>query len=111
MWVLSPRRAVAAFLHAHDLPAQAWGTNRSLSLPGITIAIGEMVEGLRRVAGEGPVKRIRWEPDAHIQRIVAGWPFRFDPARARRMGFESDANIDDMIRAHIEDELGGRAAA
>ncbi len=111
MWVLSPRRAIAAFLHAHDLPAEALGTNRSLTLPGITVGIGEMVEGLRRVAGDAPVQRIRWSPDAHIQRIVAGWPFRFDPARARRLGFESDSGIDEIIRAHIEDELGGRAAA
>ena len=110
MWILSPRRAVAALLHAHALPASAWGTNRSLTLPGIDVSIGDMVDGLGRVAGPGPVGRIRWRPDAHIQKIVAGWPHRFDPARAKGLGFTADAAMDDIVRAHIEDQLGGRAA-
>jgi nucleoside-diphosphate-sugar epimerase len=111
MWILSPRRAVAALLHAHELPAAAWGTNRSLTLPGIEISIGEMADGLGRVAGKGPVSRIRWEPDPYIQKIVAGWPYRFDPARAKSMGFGTDAGIDEIIQAHIDDQLGGKFAA
>ena len=111
MWILSPRRAVEALLHAHALPASAWGTNRSLTLPGIDVSIGDMVDGLGRVAGKGPVDRIRWQPDAHIQKIVAGWPYRFDPARAGKLGFNADRGIDDIIRFHIEDQLGGKFAA
>ncbi len=110
MWILSPRRAVAALLHAHELPAAAWGSNRSVSLPGIDVSIGDMVDGLGRVAGTAPVARIRWQPDAHIQKIVAGWPYRFDPARARKLGFSADAGIDEIIRAHIDDQLGGKFA-
>ncbi len=111
MWILSPRRAVAALLHAHALPAAAWGTNRSLTLPGIDVSIGDMADGLGRVSGKGPVSRIRWQPDPHIQKIVAGWPYRFDPARAKAMGFGTDASIDEIIRAHIDDQLGGKFAA
>jgi nucleoside-diphosphate-sugar epimerase len=111
MWILSPRRAVAALLHAHELPASAWGSNRSLTLPGIDVSIGDMVDGLGRVAGKGPVARIRWEPDPHIQKIVAGWPYRFDPARAKAMGFSADAGIDEIIQAHIDDQLGGKYVA
>lgn len=111
MWFLSPRRAVASLLHAHELPAERWGTNRSLTLPGIEASIGDMVDALGRVAGQGPVKRIRWQPDPHIQRIVAGWPYRFEPARARSLGFVADANIDHIIQSHIDDQLGGKFAA
>jgi len=32
VWLLSPRRVVDAFIHAHDLPASAWGMNRALNL-------------------------------------------------------------------------------
>jgi len=43
-------------------------------------------------------------------RIVAGWPSRFDACRARELGFRGDASFDDIIRVHIEDELGGKIA-
>jgi nucleoside-diphosphate-sugar epimerase len=102
---------VESLLHAHALPAERWGTNRSLTLPGIEVSIGDMVDGLGRVAGKGPVGRIKWQPDAHIQKIVAGWPYRFDPARAKTLGFSPDKTIDDIIQFHIDDQLGGKSAA
>lgn len=111
LWILSPGRAIAALLHAHDLPAAAWGADRSVSLPGISVTVAEMVEALRRVAGEAAAARISWQPDERIQRIVDGWPGRFAPARALAMGFQADAGAEAIIRAHIEDELDGRAAA
>ena len=40
-------------------------------------------------------------------RIVANWPRRFDPKRAISLGFKAEANFDEIIRIHIEDELGG----
>ena len=45
-----------------------------------------------------------------IQKIVAGWPARFDARRGRELGFEPDADVGEIIRAHIEDELGGNIA-
>src|SRR5919107_526859 len=36
MWMLSPRRVVDAFIHAHNLPAETWGGNPVVALPGIT---------------------------------------------------------------------------
>ncbi len=111
MWILSPRKVVAALRHAHDLPASDWDGRRSLNLPGIGVTVGEMVEGLGRVAGSAPVARISWQPDPQIQRIVAGWPGRFDAARARRLGFEADTDIDEIIRAFIDEELAGKPAA
>ncbi|MBX6322958.1 MAG: SDR family oxidoreductase [Rhodospirillaceae bacterium] len=111
MWLLSPRRVIDAFLRAHALPAEAWGSDRSLNLPGISCTVGEMVEGLRRVAGEEVVKRIRWEHDPLIARIVAGWPGNFDTPRAKRLGFVGDSSIDEIIKAHIEDEVKPAAAA
>jgi len=40
-------------------------------------------------------------------RIVAGWPRDFDPRRARALGFKAEADFEEIIRIHIEDELGG----
>jgi hypothetical protein len=54
------------------------------------------------------VRLIREQPDATIMRIVEGWPRNFDARRATSLGFQADASFDDIIRAHIEDELRPR---
>jgi nucleoside-diphosphate-sugar epimerase len=111
MYVLSPRRVVEALIHAMELPAEALGMTRSLTLPGRTFTVAEMVEALRRVAGPAVVERIRWEPDPMIRKIVAGWPQRFHTPRAERLGFTADASLDEIVQQHIDDELGGRYVA
>jgi len=108
MPVLSPRRVVAAFERAHDLPASALGFNRALQLPGIRATVGEMVEALRRAGGEAAVSRIHWQPDAVIQKIVAGWSQDIDGSRAEALGFERDRDMDEIVRAFIEDDLAAQ---
>ncbi len=107
MYILSPRRVVEARIRAFELPAAALGVTRMLTLPGITVTIGAMVDALREVAGERVANRITWQPDPLIQRIVAGWPPTFDARRARSLGFVADDDFAAIVRAHIEDELGG----
>src|SRR5688572_21431916 len=51
MWVISPESAVGGFVHAHDLPAARLGHQRSISLPGLSVTVGEMAAALERVAG------------------------------------------------------------
>jgi D-erythronate 2-dehydrogenase len=108
IYILSPRRIIEALLRAMQLSDTAWGVNRTLPLPGITVTIGEMVDALARVAGEKVVGRIRWEPDPAVQRIVASWPVRAEARRARTLGFADDGSFDAIVRAHVEDELAGR---
>ncbi len=107
VWVLSPRRVVESFIHAAELPADAWGSNRAVALPGLTVSVAEMVDALGRIAGDGATARIKWRPDPFIERIVYGWATRFAPRRAEAMGFQADDSIDEIIRAFIDDELGG----
>jgi D-erythronate 2-dehydrogenase len=106
MYILSPRRVVDALIRAFELPPEAFGVTRMLTLPGIAVSIGAMVDALREVAGERVAARVKWQPDPIIQKIVAGWPAAFDARRARAMGFEADPDFASIIRAHIEDELG-----
>ena len=108
MYILSPRRVVDALIRAFELPPEAFGMTRMLTLPGITVSIGAMVDALEQVAGERVAARVKWQPDTTIQRIVAGWPTAFDARRARAMGFQADPDFASIVRAHIEDELGGR---
>ncbi|MBI1776163.1 MAG: SDR family oxidoreductase [Proteobacteria bacterium] len=106
MAMLSPRRTVDAFIRAHDLPGSAWGPWRSTNLPAITVSIGEMVDALGRVAGADPVGRIDWRPDPMIQKMVATWPGKFGWEKAKRLGMQPDADMDSIIRAFIEEDLG-----
>jgi nucleoside-diphosphate-sugar epimerase len=107
-WFASPRAAVGFVLHAAELDTSRLGWRRSLSAPGLSATIGEEIEALRRAAGEKAVQLIREELDEAIVRIVAGWPRNFDTRRARELGFVAEQSFDEIIRAHIEDELGGR---
>ena len=108
MYILSPRRVVAAMIHGFELPGDAFGMSRALTLPGISASIGAMVDALGRIAGDQVVQRISWQPDPMIQKIVTGWPVRFDAKRGRSLGFEADSTISEIVQAHIEDELGGK---
>jgi nucleoside-diphosphate-sugar epimerase len=104
VWLLSPGRVVDAFIHAWELPPEAWGTQRWLNLPGITATVAQMIEALRRVAGDAVARRVVFKPDARIQAIVKTWPANFRTPRALSMGFEPDADVDSVIRAYIADE-------
>jgi nucleoside-diphosphate-sugar epimerase len=104
IWLLSPRRVVEAFIHAHDLPASAWGASRVVNLPGITVSVREAVDALARVAGPAVAARVRYQPDPRIEAIVRTWPARFRTPRALAMGFEADPDIDAVIRDYVRDE-------
>lgn len=110
-WHASPRAAVGFLLHAATIDGARIGPRRNLTMPGIAVTVAEQMAALRRVAGEGVVARIRREPDPTIQRIVAGWPRNFDARRAEELGFKAEGSFDEIIRIHIDDELGGRFAA
>jgi nucleoside-diphosphate-sugar epimerase len=107
-WHASPRAAVGFLVHAGSMDLAALGTRRNLSMPGLSATVGEQIEALRRVAGEAAVRRIRREPDPTIAKIVAGWPRNFDARRATSLGFKAETSFDEIIRVHIDDELGGR---
>ena len=110
-WHASPRAAVGFLIHAAGLDAAKLGPRINLTMPGVCCTVAEQIAALRRIAGDKVAARIRREPDPLIGRIVAGWPRRFDAARALTLGFTVDASFDDIIRIHIEEELGGKLAS
>ncbi len=110
-WFASPRAAVGFLKHAATLPGERIGPRRAISLPGLSCTVGDEIEALRRIAGDAVVARIRREPDPVIIGIVAGWATDFDASRAAALGFKAESRFDEIIHAHIEDELGGRFVA
>ena len=109
-WFASPRAAIGFLLHASGIDTGQLGARRNLSMPGVSATVGEQIAALRKVAGAKAAKLIRREPDPAIMRIVEGWPRNFDARRAAALGFRADSSFEDIIRAHIEDELQGNCA-
>lgn len=105
----SPRSAVGFLIHAAGIDGETVGTRRNLTMPGIACTVGEQIEALARVAGSEVVKLIREEKDEAVWGIVKNWPTRFTSQRARELGFVAETSFDDIVRAHIEDELSGNA--
>ncbi len=106
-WHASPRAAVGFLVHAAGLDGDKVGPRRNLTMPGVSVTVGEQIAALAKVAGAGVAKRIRREPNETILRIVSGWPRNFTARRAHDLGFRAEASFEDIIRIHIEDELGG----
>ena len=107
-WHASPRSAVGFLIDAGAMDTARLGPRRVLNMPGVAATVAEQIEALHKVAGDNVVRRIRREPDPMIARIVADWPRRFDARRARELGFTAEDSFEDIIRIHIEDELGGQ---
>ena len=108
-WHASPRSAVGFLLHAATMDSAAVGARRNLTMPGLSATVGEEIAALKRVAGDRVAARIRRETDAFIVGVVDGWPRNFEAKRARQLGFTTaEKTFDDIIRIHIDDELGGK---
>jgi D-erythronate 2-dehydrogenase len=109
-WHASPRAAVGFLIRAATIDGAEVGPRRNLTMPGLSVTVGEQIAALRKVAGEKAVARIRREPDPLIMRIVEGWPRNFDAKRATALGFKAETSFEEIIRIHIDDELGGKTA-
>jgi nucleoside-diphosphate-sugar epimerase len=104
IWVSSPRTVIENLLVGHEAPAAGFTHTRSINVPGMCVSVGEMVDALRRVAGDAVADRVKWRPDPVVERIVATWPPRFSPVLGPSLGMRSDDDFEAIIRQYIEDE-------
>jgi len=105
MVVLSPRKTVDAFMKLHDLPPDAFGPGRTLLLNGIKVTAKELEQAVGRHAGNRKVGKVVWQHDPAIQAICNGWPQGLSSDRARKLGFEIDRDLDEVVRNFIADDL------
>jgi nucleoside-diphosphate-sugar epimerase len=105
MWVQSPRAVIENLLIGHEAPATAFNQTRSVNVPGISVSVGDMVEALRRVAGDEVADRVIWRFDPAIDRIVSTWPSNFAPQRGLSLGMRADQSFEDIVEAYIADDM------
>jgi D-erythronate 2-dehydrogenase len=107
-WHASPRAAVGFLHRAATMDLAELASRRNLTMPGFSATVGEQIAALTRIAGPKAAALIRRERDPKIEAIVAGWPRDFDASRALGLGFRAESSFDEIIRVHIDDELGGK---
>ena len=105
LWIASPRAAVEWLLHAAALDGAALGLDRGINPPGLTVTVGEMLAALENTGGAEARARVRRVEDAEVATMVGAWPARFDPARARRLGFREAETIEETIAIFLADDL------
>ncbi len=98
----SPAAARAALFHATALRQDLLAGETTITLPGISVTVGEMLATLSEVAGEAVAARVQSVPDAAIEAIVSSWPGGIETPRAQALGFTPDASFEALLRAHME---------
>lgn len=101
----SPRSAAGFFRHAAVMDLEPLQGARGIVPPSFSCTIEEQIEVLRAYAGNDAVSLIRHAPDPLVARIVQGWPKAFAADRARALGFTSEINYTEIVKAYVEDYL------
>ncbi len=99
------RTIVESLVRLHELEGDALGEDRAINFPSLAVSVADMIEALRRVAGNRHLGEIRVEPDPTIERIVATWPTQSGFDRATSLGLKPDPDLDSIIRAYVADYL------
>ncbi len=105
----SPRSAIGFLVHAAGLDTGPLGHRRNLTMPSISVTVQEQIDALGRVAGPDAVALIERRSDPAVEAIVAGWPERFDTARADALGFVCESTYDEIIQAYLDHDAPDRA--
>ncbi len=104
-WFASPRAAVGFFLTAATIDTSPLGTQRSMTMPGVSATVGEQIAALKKAAGDKAVALIKRVDDPFVAKIVQGWAGRYDAKLAGKMGFKAEKNFDEIIKVYQEDEM------
>ncbi|MFO1317464.1 MAG: D-erythronate dehydrogenase [Burkholderiales bacterium] len=105
MWVTSPRTVIDNIVAGHEAPASAFAHTRSVNVPGLCVAVGDMVAALREIAGDAVAARVKWAFDPAIDRIVSTWPANFAPVLGPRLGMRADIDFAGIVRAYMADDM------
>lgn len=103
----SPRRTVEGILRIAEAergngPGRLDG-DLPVNLPALTVTVADMLDTLRRVAGDAVADLVTVAPDPAVEGIVGSWPAVFDNARATALGLEPDESFESVVRSYIED--------
>jgi nucleoside-diphosphate-sugar epimerase len=93
MACISLGRVVESFLHAADIDSKDLGFHRTVLLHGIPVSAQQMWDAVEsRAKG-----KVRFDPDAALQKIMDAVPKATRSERAERLGFSGSRNIEEIV--------------
>jgi D-erythronate 2-dehydrogenase len=98
----SPERTLDGIMAAITTSDADWGPLTALTLPALTVTVGQMIEALRRVVGEDAAALVDFEPDPTIAAMVRGWATRIQADRAVALGLTAPPDFDSVIREYLD---------
>jgi nucleoside-diphosphate-sugar epimerase len=101
--VIGHRTAIACLVALHEHDGAAFGTDRSVQLPGISVSVDELIDSTNRLAGGRRLGSVTFDPDPDVIRIVQSWPASTACEGATSLGLPSDADTDSIVAAYLED--------
>ena len=97
MWITSPDAAVTALWHAPSVSAANWPAFGAVNVPGLQVAVSDMISALRKRAGDETADLVSIQRDERIAGIVESWPSLFDTEVAQSLGFVGDSSFDAIM--------------
>ncbi|MBP6564315.1 MAG: NAD-dependent epimerase/dehydratase family protein, partial [Burkholderiales bacterium] len=105
MWLVSPRTIIGSLIAGYEAPASAFPPSHSVNVPGISVTVREMVDALRRVAGDAVADRVVFRHDPAIDRIVRTWPRDFDAKVGHALGMRTDTGFEAIVRQYVDHDM------
>lgn len=105
LFLASPKSAINAIIHAIALPQKQLQSHTTITLPGLSITVDEMIKSLSKIAGPEAAALIQDVPDLEVQAIVATWPSEIITSRALALGFKADGNFEELVHSYISDNI------
>ncbi|MFG6428985.1 NAD-dependent epimerase/dehydratase family protein [Roseateles sp. LYH14W] len=96
-WWLSVQACVDNLLLAACLDTARLGPRRVVQVPALHLSMQQVIAALARICGPGREALVRFEPQAQVQRLFAGYPPLHTPA-AHALGFRHDGSADELVR-------------
>lgn len=103
MPALGYRAVTDGIIALHELPGERLGSDRAVSLPSLSVTVGDVIEALPRAAGDRKLGRITVAHDPAIEAVVSTWPKATEHQRALDLGLPMESSIDEIIAYYIED--------
>lgn len=108
VWLASPSSAVEWLRWAcvvstgsSDQMKGKWGASRSVTPPGCSVSISQMLSALESANPEA-LELVTFNPDEKIMSIVKSWPPGFRVERGLELGFREGGGIEGIVREFLD---------
>jgi D-erythronate 2-dehydrogenase len=102
--IASPARTIEGLIVVAEASREELGGRTAINLPALTVRLQDILDAVEVVGGKGARERVRFKPDATIERVVGGWPSAFENRRAHRLGLQADADFLSIVHQYMNDQ-------